>query len=149
MDKSVSVAGPIQVKLWVKSTTTDADFVVKLIDVQPNSSNLAGYQMLVRGDVMRARFRHDMSNPSPLVPNQPEEITFELNDIAHTFMPGHKIMVQVQSSWFPLIDLNPQKFVNIYQCKRSDFQKADITILQDRAHPSRIILPVAKAVTAQ
>ena len=149
LDKSVSVAGPIQVKLWVKSTTTDADFVVKLIDVQPNSSNLAGYQMLVRGDVMRARFRHDMSNPSPLVPNQPEEITFELNDIAHTFMPGHKIMVQVQSSWFPLIDLNPQKFVDIYHCKRSDFQKADITILQDRAHPSHIILPVAKAVTAQ
>ena len=143
------MAGPVKVKLWAKSSTTDADFIVKLIDVQPDSSSLAGYQMLVRFDVLRARFRNDMAHPSPLVPGKAEEMTLELNDVAHTFMPGHRLMVQVQSSCFPLVDLNPQKFVDIYRCTKADFQKADITILQDHAHPSRIILPLAARTQAR
>ena len=147
--ESLTVAGPVKVKLWAKSSTTDADFIVKLIDVQPDSSSLAGYQMLVRFDLLRARFRNDMAHPSPLVPGKAEEMTLELNDVAHTFMPGHRLMVQVQSSCFPLVDLNPQKFVDIYRCTKADFQKADITILQDRAHPSRIILPLAARTQAR
>ena len=149
LDKALTVAGPVKVKLWATTTSTDADFIVKLIDVQPDSSRLAGYQMLVRFDVLRARFRNSMEKPSPLVPGKAEEMTLELNDIAHTFMPGHRLMVQVQSSCFPLIDLNPQKFVDIYHCTKADFQKADITILQDRLHPSCIILPVINRTAVQ
>ena len=149
LDKALTVAGPVKVKLWAATTSTDADFIVKLIDVQPDSSRLAGYQMLVRFDVLRARFRNSMEKPSPLVPGKAEEMTLELNDIAHTFMPGHRLMVQVQSSCFPLIDLNPQKFVDIYHCTKADFQKADITIMQDRMHPSCIILPVINRTAVQ
>lgn len=149
LDKALTVAGPVKVKLWAATTSTDADFIVKLIDVQPDSSRLAGYQMLVRFDVLRARFRNSMEKPSPLVPGKAEEMTLELNDIAHTFMPGHRLMVQVQSSCFPLVDLNPQKFVDIYHCTKADFQKADITILQDRLHPSCIILPVINRTAVQ
>ncbi len=84
-----------------------------------------GYQQLVRGDVMRGKFRNSLSKPEPFVPGQPTPVNFTLQDVAHTFRAGHKIMVQIQSSWFPLIDRNPQKFVDIYSAKESDFQKAD------------------------
>lgn len=141
LGQSLTVAGPVKVKLWAAASTTDADFIVKLIDLQPDTAALPGYQMLVRGGVLRARYRHGMTRPSPLVPGQAEEMNLELNDVAHTFLPGHRLMVQVQSSCFPLIDLNPQQFVDIYRCGADDFRPSDITILQDARHASRVILP--------
>lgn len=99
---------------------------------------MSGYQMLVRGEVMRGKYRNSFSSPEPFVPNEKTTVRFKLADVAHTFLPGHKLMVQVQSTWFPLIDRNPQKFCNIYECDDSDFQKAEITIYPD----SKIWLPV-------
>ncbi len=100
--------------------------------------------MLVRGEIMRGRFRNSFETPEPFTPGKVEEVKFYLPDVAHTFKKGHRIMVQVQSSWFPLSDRNPQKFVNIYQAKESDFQKADIKIYHSNQYPSNIILPVLK-----
>ncbi|HXB05628.1 MAG TPA: CocE/NonD family hydrolase C-terminal non-catalytic domain-containing protein, partial [Puia sp.] len=102
----------------------------------------AGYQRLVRAEVFRCKFRNSYERPEPLTPGQPAEVAFDINEIAHVFKKGHRIMVQVQSSWFPLVDLNPQSFVNIPTCSESDFQKATIRIYHDAAHPSGITLPV-------
>jgi hypothetical protein len=99
---------------------------------------LGGYQLLVRGDVMRSKYRKSLSVPEPLVVNDVNEINFTLNDVNHTFRKGHKIMVQVQSSWFPLVDLNPQKFTNIYAANREDFQKARIKLFHNSRFPSRL-----------
>lgn len=85
---------------------------------------MGGFQLLVRGEVMRAKFRKSFSEPVPLVPNKIENVKFDMQDAAHRFKKGHKIMIQVQSSWFPLVDRNPQKFVNIYKASEQDFQKA-------------------------
>jgi putative CocE/NonD family hydrolase len=129
----VTISGPILARLFVSTSGTDSDWVVKLIDVYPDDfanadSNAAvkfgGYQQLVRGDVMRGKFRNSLEKPEPFVPNQPVPLGFALPDVAHTFRTGHKIMVQIQSSWFPLIDRNPQKFVDIYAATAADFQKA-------------------------
>jgi uncharacterized protein len=139
LDHDLTIAGPFTADLWVSISTTDADFVVKLIDVLP-----VGYQMLVRGDIFRGRYRNSFSSPAAFVPGEQTEVKFGLNDIAHTFKKGHRLMVQVQSSWFPLADRSPQQFINIYQAKDSDFIPADITIWHDAAHPSRIIVPLAK-----
>ncbi len=139
LDHELTVAGPFTADLWVSISTTDADFVVKLIDVSPD-----GYQMLVRGDIFRGRYRHGLSSPEAFVPGEPTEVKFGLNDVAHTFRKGHRLMVQVQSSWFPLADRNPQQFINIYQAKDSDFIPADITVWHDAAHPSRIIVPAMR-----
>jgi putative CocE/NonD family hydrolase len=137
LTRNLTIAGPFTADLWVSLTTTDADFVVKLIDVQPD-----GYQMLIRGDILRGRYRNSLSKPEPFIPNQPTEVKFDLNDIAHTLKKGHRLMVQIQSSWFPLADRNPQQFINIYQAKDTDFIPADITIWHDAAHPSRLLLPI-------
>ena len=128
------IAGPIKVKLNVSTTGTDSDFVVKLIDVFPNDTpdptpnpkqlRMGGYQMLVRGEPMRARFRNSWERPEAMTPNQPTKVNFVMPDTSHTFRKGHRIMVQIQSTWFPLVDRNPQKFVNIYEARESDFQKA-------------------------
>ncbi|MFN7949373.1 MAG: CocE/NonD family hydrolase [Blastocatellia bacterium] len=130
----VTLAGPLTADLFISTTGTDADFIVKLIDVYPDAEpdkqlagrtvKMGGFQMLVRGEAMRAKFRHSFSRPEPLVPNKPVEVKFALQDVNHTFRAGHKIMVQVQSSWFPLVDRNPQKFVDIYHATEADFQKA-------------------------
>jgi putative CocE/NonD family hydrolase len=130
----LTLAGPITADLFVSTTGTDSDFIVKLIDVfpddAPNNSpagpnvKMGGFQMLVRAEVMRGKFRHNLSKPEPFTPGKPDEVKIALNDIHHTFKPGHKIMVQVQSSWFPLVDRNPQKFVDIYHAADGDFQKA-------------------------
>ena len=137
--------------LLVSLSTTDADFVVKLIDVFPDAfayatpgkSNyeMSGYQMLVRGEVMRGKFRNSFEKPEAFVPNNPTQVKFALPDVAHSFKKGHRIMIQVQSSWFPLVDRNPQKFIDIYQAKDSDFQSANIKLYH---HASKIILPVLK-----
>jgi len=98
--------------------------------------------MLVRGEVFRGKFRNSFSKPEPFVPGKVTEVKYELPDIAHTFKKGHRIMVQVQSSWFPLVDRNPQKFVDIYHAKDSDFQKSTIKLYHDASHASGIVLPV-------
>ncbi|MGZ3939684.1 MAG: CocE/NonD family hydrolase, partial [Flavisolibacter sp.] len=158
LTNDVTLAGPLYADLFASISTTDADFVVKLIDVFPDSFRYAddmaptrslsgsypmgGYQMLVRGEVMRGRFRKSFEKPEPFTPNKVEEVKFYLPDIAHTFKKGHRIMVQVQSSWFPLVDRNPQKFVDIYQAKAGDFQKAQVKIYHSNQYPSSVVLPV-------
>jgi len=105
---------------------------------------MGGYQMLVRGEVMRGRFRNSFEKPEAFKPNKVERVKYELPSVAHTFQKGHRIMIQIQSSWFPLVDRNPQKFVNIYEANDSDFQKATIRIFHDAVNSSNIILPVLK-----
>lgn len=137
LENDLTLAGPIKADLMVAITGTDADFVVKLIDVFPdnftyekdNGYVMNGYQMLVRGEVMRGKFRNSFEKPEPFVPNKPTRVKYELPDVAHTFKKGHRLMIQVQSSWFPLVDRNPQQFMDIYQAKDSDFKKANHTDL--------------------
>jgi putative CocE/NonD family hydrolase len=133
LSEDVTVAGPVGVDLVVSTSGTDSDFVVKLIDVSPD-----GYQMLVRGDPFRAKYRNGFSKPEPMIPNQPTKIDYEMPDINHSFMKGHRIMVQVQSTWFPLMDRNPQKFVNIYKATESDFQKATERVYHSSALRSQL-----------
>ena len=99
---------------------------------------MGGYQMLVRGEVMRAKFRNSFENPEPLTPGEVTEVRFDTPDIFHTFKAGHQIMVQVQSSWFPLVDRNPQKFVDIYAAKEEDFQVATHSIYHSSNYPSHL-----------
>jgi len=137
----ITLTGPITADLFVSTTGTDADYVVKLIDVFPNDTQnpegdkikvpLGGYQMLVRGDVFRGKYRNSFEKPEAFIPGKVTEVSYEMPDIAHTFKKGHRIMVQVQNSWFPLVDRNPQKFVDIYKCNDSDFQKATHRIYHD------------------
>jgi putative CocE/NonD family hydrolase len=136
----LTLAGPIYADLFISCSGTDADFVVKVIDVFPDnaSGKLAGYEMLVRAEVMRSRFRNSYSNPSPLTPNTVEKVSYALPDVFYTVKAGHRLMVQVQSSWFPLVDRNPQQYVDIYHAKPSDFQPATIRIYHDAAHPSQL-----------
>ncbi len=147
LQNDLTLAGPIVADLMVSTSGTDADFVVKLIDVysddfenaKPTNHVMNGYQMLVRGEVMRGKFRNSFEKPEAFVSNKPTQVKFTLPDIAHKFKKGHRMMVQIQSSWFPLVDRNPQKFMNIYSAKDSDFQKATIKIYHDA---STIQLPV-------
>jgi uncharacterized protein len=149
LDRDVVVAGPIKVDLRVSSSGTDSDFVVKVIDVYPNdyptpalpaeqpepanAVRMGGYQQLVRGEPFRAKFRNSFERPEPLKPNEPVTIAFELPDAYHAFRKGHRIMVQVQSSWFPLVDRNPQRFMEIPQATPSDFQKATQRVYRSSA----------------
>jgi hypothetical protein len=130
LKSDVTVAGPVEVSLQVSTTGTDADWVVKLIDVYPADmpDKLGCYQQLVRGEVMRGRFRNDYAKPEPFTPGKMTTVKFVMNDINHTFRRDHRIMAQVQSSWFPLVDLNPQKFVDINTARPSDFQKAQMRV---------------------
>lgn len=146
----VTIAGPVTADLMVSTTGTDADFVVKVIDVFPDKFQYSdtdhylmdGYEMLVRGEVMRGKYRNSFERPEPFVPKKITRVSFTLPDVAHTFKAGHKIMVQVQSSWFPLVDRNPQKFVNIYHADAEDFQKAFIKLYHGAGVSSKIVLPV-------
>jgi putative CocE/NonD family hydrolase len=157
LSDDVTLAGPVIADLMASISTTDADFVVKLIDVFPSdfkfknqqtnpgkSYPMGDYQMLVRGEVMRGKYRNSLEKPMPFMVEKVEKVRFELPDIAHTFKKGHRIMIQIQSSWFPLVDRNPQKFVNIYEAKESDYQKSTIKIWHDQVNASSIILPVLK-----
>ncbi len=128
MTKAVTVAGPVDVDLWVSTTGTDGDFVVKVLDIAPSGEPHAGEMRMVRADIMRGRFRNSLEKPEPFVPGQATEVKMKMNDVLHTFKPGHRMAVQVQSSWFPLVDRNPNTFVNVQHAKPSDFQKADVTI---------------------
>ena len=100
--------------------------------------------MLVRGDIFRGRYRNSYTHPQAFIPNEVSQVKFALSDVAHTFRKGHRIMVQVQSSWFPLVDMNPQQFIDIYKCSSKDFIPATIQLFHDTDHPSKIILPVLK-----
>jgi putative CocE/NonD family hydrolase len=146
LDRDVTLAGPIKATLFVSTSGTDSDFVVKLIDVFPNSApeTMGGYQMLVRGEPMRARFRNSFSTPEAMSPGQITKIEFRLPDVNHAFLRGHRIMVQVQSSWFPLVDRNPQKFVDINRATEADFQKATQRVYHAGANASRLTVNVLK-----
>ncbi len=147
--QDLTVTGKVTAHLFASTTGTDADFVVKLIDVYPDidtaSYKMSGFQLPVAMEVMRGRFRKSFSNPSPLVPGKPEEFIIDLHDINHTFLKGHRLMIQVQSTWFPIIDRNPQKYVpNIFEAKESDFIKATQTIYCNPKYATYIELPVMK-----
>lgn len=157
LKNDITLAGPVIADLMTSISTTDADFVVKLIDVFPDDFEypanwegngerypMGGYQMLVRAEIMRGKFRNSFEKPEPFIPGKITQVKWELPDVAHTFRKGHKIMIQIQSSWFPLADRNPQKFIDIYKADDSDFQKSIIRIYHDAAHPSKIVLPVLK-----
>jgi uncharacterized protein len=148
LEEDLTVVGPVEVTLHVSTSGTDSDWVVKLIDVYPDDYpdpkpnptevRLGGYQQLVRGDVMRGKFRTGFGRPRPFAPNKPAEVKFTLPDVCHTFRTGHRVMVQVQSSWFPLVDRNPQTFVDIYSARESDFRKATQRVYRSAGRPSRI-----------
>ncbi|MGC4099752.1 CocE/NonD family hydrolase [Ferruginibacter sp.] len=154
LTEDVTLAGRINADLFVSISSTDADFVVKLIDVLPDTAatprtaprgfSMSGLQRLVRAEVMRGKFRNSYEKPEAFTPNQVSEVKFDLNDVAHVFKKGHKIMVQVQSSWFPLVDRNPQQFMRIPDATEKDFQKATIRIYHDDENASKIVLPVLK-----
>ena len=152
LEEGVTIAGPIKADLFVSTTGTDSDFVVKVIDVYPNAYpdpipnptgvKMGGYQQLVRGDVMRGRFRNSFEKPEPFTPGQPAPVKFALPDVYHTFRRGHRIMVQVQSSWFPLVDRNPQTFVEIARAREFDYQKATQRVYRTRELPSHVTVLV-------
>ena len=152
-EEDTVVAGPLEADLWVSTTGTDADWVVKLIDVRPDAPEttpLAGYQMLVRSEVFRGRFRNDYARPEPFQPGVPTRVRFELLDVLHRFQKGHRLMVQIQSTWFPLVDRNPQTFVpNIYFAKPEDFKRATHRVFRSAEHPTSLsfgTLPTLKPV---
>jgi putative CocE/NonD family hydrolase len=157
LEQDVTLAGPLLAKLFVSTTGTDADWVVKLIDVyptdlddadrrarggapqdvQPPRTVMAGYQQLLRGNPLRARFRNGFEQPEPLIPGKVEPIRFELPDVFHTFRRGHRIMIHIQSSWFPMFDRNPQTFVNkIADAKPEDFKAATQRVYRHGAQAS-------------
>jgi putative CocE/NonD family hydrolase len=158
LQEDITIAGPVSPKLFVSTSGTDSDWVVKLIDVYPSYYpepdadklevprkdvglpvvKMAGFQQLVRGEPMRGKFRNSFENPEAFVPGKMEEVSFEMPDINHTFRRGHRIMVQVQSSWFPLADMNPQTFVNIADAKPSDFHAATERVYRSQSAPSGI-----------
>ena len=142
LEEDMTLAGEILAKLQVATTGTDADWVVKVIDVYPHDAEdypetqkylkMANYHMMVRSEVMRGRFRNDFSKPEAFTPNQKTAVQIKLQDIHHTFKKGHKLQIQVQSTWFPLIDLNPQTFVpNIFKAQKSDFKKQTHSVFGD------------------
>jgi uncharacterized protein len=171
--EDVTVAGSIKPELFISSSGTDSDFVVKLIDVYPNDYQYpetgkraasgepervrppqdsaasvfqpGGYQRLLRGEPFPARFRNSFEKPAPLIPNAPTKISYVMPGIVHTFKKGHRIMVQIQSTWFPLVARNPQKFMpNYHLGTDADFQKATERVYHSAAYPSRVVLPIWK-----
>jgi putative CocE/NonD family hydrolase len=166
LQEDVTIAGPISPRLFVSTTGTDSDWDVKLIDVYPTdypdskldetkaedrskrtdvpppSFTMAGYQQLVRGEPFRGKFRHSFEKPEPFTPGKVEQVDFTMQDVNHTFRRGHRIMVQIQSSWFPLTDRNPQTFVNIPDAKPSDFVKATERVYHSKAEASGIVVGV-------
>ena len=149
LNESLTITGKVTAHLFASTTGTDADFVVKLIDVyaafDTSSMKMSGYQLPVAMEVIRGRYRKSFTQPSPLIPGKTEEFIIDLHDINHTFLKGHHLMIQVQSTWFPIIDRNPQKYVtNIFEAKESDFIKATQTIYCNKQYSSYLELPVMK-----
>ena len=158
LDADLTIAGPLAASLYVSTTGTDSDWVVKLIDVYPGDSpdpdpnptgvRMGGYQQLVRGEPFRGKFRKSYETPVPFEPGKPDKVEFQLPDVFQTFRRGHRIMVQVQSSWFPLVDRNPQKFVKIDEAQPSDFQKATQRVYRSAKLPSSLTVNVLPAAAA-
>ena len=160
LDQDMIIAGPVKVNLHVSTTGTDSDFVVKLVDVYPNdyptpaapagqpvradAVKMGGYQQLVRGEPFRGKYRNSFEKPEPFVAGEPAVITYELPDVYHAFRKGHRVMVQVQSSWFPLVDRNPQVFMEIPTAKPSDFRKATQRVYRSGAMASSITVMVQR-----
>lgn len=169
LSDDLRMAGEIEVGLSVDISSTDADFIVKVIDVFPDDFSwytelgasgpvqrselqnlklprytMAGYQFMVRGEVMRGKYRESFSEPKPFTPGETTLVRFRMPDISHTFKAGHRLMVQVQSSWFPLVDRNPQTFCNIYSCDPSAYVDATINVHCEPAAPSYVKLPVVR-----
>ncbi|MDX2030759.1 MAG: CocE/NonD family hydrolase [Blastocatellia bacterium] len=158
--EAMTIAGPIRVGLTVSTSGTDSDFVVKVIDVYPgdyvqpgppptpgqrppsNAVQMGGYQQLVHGEPFRAKFRKSFEKPEAMTPNRPAEIRFEMPDVYHTFRKGHRVMVQVQSSWFPLTDRNPQTFMEIPKAQPADFRKATQRVYRSKRQNSSITVMV-------
>jgi len=146
LDKDITLAGNIIANLKVSTTGTDADWVVKVIDVYPDSAQnnrftapntfMSNYEQMVRSEAMRGKYRNGFDKPEPFIPGKITPVNFELQDVLHTFKKGHRIMVQVQSTWFPLIDRNPQVFENIMKAKDNDFKKATNKVYISKEHPS-------------
>ncbi len=135
LEENITLCGPITANLSVTTSGTDADFVVKIIDVLPDQNQT---QRLVRAEVLRGKFRNSFEKPEPFTPNKITKVNLELNSVAHTFLKGHKIMVQVQSTWFPLVDRNPQRFMDIPKANDADFKKEIIKIYHNDANPSSV-----------
>lgn len=148
LKEDVEVAGHIEACLTASTSGTDCDWVVKLIDVYPESypekPEMGGYQLMIADDVLRAKFRESFEKPKPMQPNVPEKVTINLRTRNHLFRAGHRIMVQVQSSWFPLIDRNPQKFMRIPEAVEADFQLAQQRIYCELGRESYIKLPIVE-----
>ncbi len=152
LSDDLTIVGPVLANLTVSMTGTDADFVVKLIDVYPDSSTatsardekavMQNYQMLVRGEVLRGKFRDSYSEPKAFVPNEKTPVTVKLPDVAHTFKKGHRLMVQIQHSWFPLVDRNPNQFMDIYQAQAKDFIKNEHRLYFSKDTPSSLTFEV-------
>ena len=134
LTEDLTIVGPFTASLKVSTSGTDSDFVVKLIDVYtgdfpnpdptPKQLEMGGYQQLVRCEPFRGKYRNSFEHPEPFVPDEPAVVEFSLPDICHCFRKGHRVMVHVQSSWFPIVDRNPQSFCNIFTCGEEAFQKA-------------------------
>ena len=156
LEEGVTLAGPILADLRVSTSGTSSDWIVKLIDVfppdAPNHKHLAdgqkmgGYQMMVRSEVIRGRFRHSYQHPEPFVPNEPTRVPLKLQDVFHTFQAGHRIMIQIQSTWFPLVDRNPQTYVdNIFLAEESDFVPATQRVYRSTQQPTHFTVGVLPA----
>jgi putative CocE/NonD family hydrolase len=149
LDANVTIAGEVVAHLFASTTGSDADWIVKLIDEYPDNYpsnwNLAGYELMVSNEVFRGRYRRGSEKPEPIAPNTVLDYTWSLHTQDYTFLKGHRIMVQVQSTWFPIIDRNPQTFVpNIFEAKDADFRSATQRIYRSAAHPSSVTLPVVR-----
>jgi putative CocE/NonD family hydrolase len=142
------------VNLVASTSGTDSDWVVKLIDVYPpevaGDPKMGGYQLMISADIFRGRYRESLETPRPITPNEPLEYRFALPTANHVFLPGHRIMVQIQSSWFPLYDRNPQKFVeNIFFAQPGDYQRAVQRVWHSAKHQSFVELPMVVSATDQ
>ena len=159
LDSALTVAGPITVDFDVSTTGTDQDFIVKVIDVfpddfgrsqafgygrAPRAARMGGYEMLIRGDVLRGKFRESTAHPVPFRPGVPTPIHFVMNDVYHTFLPGHRVMVQVQSTWFPMVDRNTGRFQDLYTAKDADFRTTTQRVYRTADLPSHLVLPVLR-----
>jgi uncharacterized protein len=148
LDHDVTVTGDVIADLYASTTGTDADWVVKLIDVYPEDASqgkMAGYQLMIVDEIFRGRYRRNLGTAEPVKPKEINEYKFSLHAADHVFLKGHKIMLQVQSTWFPLYDRNPQKFVpNIMTASPGDYQQATIKVYWSRRYPTHLDLPVAQ-----
>lgn len=138
LPEDTTLVGPVEAALEAALSTSDADFVVKLIDCFPDEGEKPGMQMLVRGDAVRGRYRDGFTRPKAFVPGKPETVPFRTTDIAHTFRAGHRILVQVQSSWFPLMERSPQQFVDLWRCTAADFVPCRVTLFHQRDRASSV-----------